>query len=248
MQVLTGDQVLIGGFIITGDVPKEVVLRGIGPSLNAPDITNPLSDPVLELRALDGSLIRSNDNWKDDQQAEIEAIGFQPSNDLESAIIETLDPGAYTAIVSGKNGVTGVGLVEGYDLDAAATSALANISTRGFVGTGPNVLIGGFILGGQGDTLSVLIRAIGPSLSISGVAGALPDPTMDLRDINGVLVASNDNWMDDANSGDIPPNLQPTDDLESALVVTLQAGAYTAIVSGKDGVTGVGLVEVYKLQ
>lgn len=248
MQVLTGDQVLIGGFIITGNAPKEVILRGIGPSLNAPDITNPLADPVLELRAGDGTLISMNDNWRDTQEAEITASGLQPSNDLESAIIETLDPGSYTAIVSGKNDVTGVGLVEGYDLDAAAESELANISTRGFVETGSNVLIGGFILGGQGDSASVVVRAIGPALTQFGIDGALPDPTLEVRNIQGTLVRSNDNWMDDPNAGDLPVNLQPTEDLESAVIISLEAGAYTAIVAGKDGVTGIGLVEVYNIQ
>lgn len=251
MQVLTGDQVLIGGFIITGDAPKEVILRAIGPSLAEMDVANPLADPVLELHQGIGgvdTVLATNDNWKDTQQAAIEATGLQPKNDLESAILRTLDPGSYTAIVSGKNDVTGVGLVEGYDLDAAANSQLANISTRGFVDTGANVLIGGFILGGAGDSATVVVRAIGPALTQFGINGALPDPTLELHDINGTLVTSNDNWMDDPNAGDIPANLQPTEDLESAIIVSLPAGAYTAIVAGKDGVTGVGLVEVYKIQ
>ena len=170
MEVLTDAQVLIGGFIITGNDPKEVVLRAIGPSLGAFGIADPLADPVLELHASDGSLITMNDNWKDTQQAEIETSGFQPQNDLESAIISTLDPGNYTAVVSGKDGGTGVGLVEGYDLDQAADSQFGNISTRGFVKTGTNVMIGGFILGGESGNANVVVRALGPSLTQFGVS------------------------------------------------------------------------------
>ncbi len=182
MEVRTDDQVLIGGFIITGNDPKKVILRAIGPSLAGFGIANPLADPVLELHASDGSLITMNDNWKDTQQAEIEASGFQPQNDLESAIISTLDPGSYTAVVSGKDGGTGVGLVEGYDLDQAADSQFGNISTRGFVETGTNVMIGGFILGGESGNANVVVRALGPSLTAFGVTGALADPTLELRD------------------------------------------------------------------
>ena len=137
-----------------------------------------------------------NDNWKDTQQSEIEATGFQPQNDLESAIISTLDPGNYTAVVSGKDGGTGVGLVEGYDLDQAADSQLGNISTRGFVETGSNVMIGGFILGGDSGNANVVVRALGPSLTAFGVTGALADPTLELHDGNGALIQSNDNWKE----------------------------------------------------
>ena len=196
MEVLTDDQVLIGGFIIGGNDPKKVILRAIGPSLAGFGIANPLADPVLELHGSDGSLITMNDNWKDTQQSEIEASGFQPQNDLESAIISTLDPGNYTAVVSGKDGGTGVGLVEGYDLDEAADSQFDNISTRGFVETGTDVMIGGFILGGADGDASVVVRALGPSLAAFGVTGALADPTLELHDENGALVQSNDNWKD----------------------------------------------------
>lgn len=248
MQVLTEDRVLIGGFIITGNDPKEVVLRAIGPSLAAFGIADPLADPVLELRAADGSLITMNDNWKDTQQSEIEASGFMPSNDLESVILRTLDPASYTAIVSGKNGGTGVGLVEGYDLDTTADSQLANISTRGFVDTGSNVMIGGFILGGGGGSATVVIRAVGPSLTQFGVADALADPTLELRNGDGTLVQDNDNWNDTENKTElVATGLQPGDDLESAIFASLPAGAYTAIVAGKNGTAGVGLVEVYRL-
>ena len=247
MEVLTDAQVLIGGFIITGNDPKEVVLRAIGPSLGAFGIADPLADPVLELHASDGSLITMNDNWKDAQQAEIETSGFQPQNDLESAIISTLDPGNYTAVVSGKDGGTGVGLVEGYDLDQAADSQFGNISTRGFVETGTNVMIGGFILGGESGNANVVVRALGPSLTAFGVTGALADPTLELRDGNGALVQSNDNWKETQQTEIEATGLQPTNDLESAVFETLAPGAYTAVVAGKDDLTGVGLVEVYRL-
>ena len=246
MEVRTDAQVLIGGFIITGNDPKELVLRAIGPSLGGFGIADPLADPVLELHASDGSLIIMNDNWKDTQQAEIEASGFQPQNDLESAIISTLDPGSYTAVVSGKDGGTGVGLVEGYDLDQAVDSQLGNISTRGFVETGTNVMIGGFILGGETGNANVVVRALGPSLTAFGVTGALADPTLELHDQNGALVQSNDNWKETQQTEIEATDLQPTNDLESAIFETLAPGAYTAIVAGKDDLTGVGLVEVYR--
>ena len=247
LEVRTGDQVLIGGFIITGNDPKQVVLRAIGPSLAPFGISDPLANPVLELHGSDGSLITTNDNWKDTQQREIEASGFQPQNDLESAIIATLDPGSYTAIVSGKDDGTGVGLVEGYDLNQAADSQLGNISTRGFVETGANVMIGGFILGGGGGNANVLIRALGPSLTPLGVTGALADPTLELHDGNGAIIRSDDNWKDSQQSEIEATGLQPQNDLESAIFETLAPGAYTAIVAGKDGLTGVALVEVYRL-
>ena len=249
MEVLTDDQVLIGGFIITGNDPKKVVLRAIGPSLAGFDIANPLADPVLELHGADGSLITMNDNWKDTQQSEIEASGFQPQNDLESAIIATLDPGNYTVVMSGKNGGTGVGLVEDYDLDQAADSQLANISSRGFVETGSNVMIGGFILGGGGGNASVVVRALGPSLAnaVPPVAGALADPTLELHDGNGALIRSNDNWKETQQTDIEATDLAPTNDLESAIFQTLAPGAYTAIVRGSGDLTGVALVEVYRL-
>ena len=243
MQVLTDDQVLIGGFIINGTDPKTVILRAVGPSLTDFGVADALADPVLELRAIDGSVIASNDNWTSDRAA-IEATGLQPGNDLESAIVATLDPGAYTAIVTGKNGTTGVGLVEAYDLDTVAASELANISTRGFVATESNVMIGGFILGSE---TNVLIRAIGPALADFGVAGALADPTLELRDVQGALIASNDNWKEPNETEIEATGLQPTKDAESAVFELLPAGAYTAIVAGQGGTTGVALVEVYRL-
>ena len=247
LRVLTGDNVLIGGFIVAGPDQKKVLIRGIGPSLGSFGVADALADPTLELHGSDGTLLASNDNWKSDQQAEIEATSIPPSDDLESAIVATLaaDGAGYTAIVRGKNGITGVGLVEAYDLDTAANSKLANISTRGFVDTGDNVLIGGFILGG--GSAKVIARAIGPSLTAFGVVGALQDPTLELHDGNGTLVSSDDNWKDTQEAEIMATGIQPTDDLESAIVATLLPGSYTAIVRGKNDTTGVSLVEVYNL-
>jgi plastocyanin len=255
MDVQTGDNVLIGGFIVTGNVAKKVVLRAIGPSLAQFGIVGALADPVLELhQSIAGidTVIASNDNWIDSpEKAAIEAAGFGPQDDLESAIIATLDPNApYTAIVSGKNGTSGVGLVEAYDLDQAADAQLANISTRGFVETGNNVMIGGFILGNGTGTTNVVIRGLGPSLSAVGVAGALTDPTLELHDANGAIIQSNDNWKDNsaADQAELTADqLAPTNDLESALIVTIPTGAFTAILAGQNGATGVGLVEAYRL-
>lgn len=243
--VRTGDQVLIGGFIITGNDPKPVIVRALGPSTGVP---GSLANPMLELHDSTGAIIRSNDDWKSDQEAAILATGVAPTNDLESAIVETLAPGAYTAIVSGKNNTTGVGLVEVYDLDLTADSKLANISTRGFVGTSDNVLIGGFIVVGEASTsTSTLIRAIGPSLTSLGVTDALQDPELELHDGNGALIVSNDDWMSDQEAEIIATGAAPTEPAESAILRTLVPGNYTAIVSGKSGGTGVALVEVYQL-
>ena len=247
-RVLTEDQVLIGGFIITGTDLKKVLIRGMGPSLIG--LAGTLSDPTLELHQ-GSTTVSTNDNWKvneqtqQSQEADIEATTIPPINDLESAILATLSPGAYTAILAGKNGGTGIGLVEIYDLDTAADSKLANITTRGLVQTGDNVMIGGFIL--SAGSAEVIVRAIGPSLTSFGVAGALQDPTLELHDANGVLIQSNDNWRSDQEAEIVTTNLPPSNDLESAIVSTLTSGAYTAIVRGKNDTTGVGLVEVYQI-
>lgn len=243
LQVMTGDNVLIGGFIITGDEPKDVILRAIGPSLATFGISDALGDPVLELHEPNGSVV-TNDNWNDSQQAEIEGTGLQPTDEHESALIATLAPGSYTAIVSGKNGATGVGLVEAYDLGQAANSTLANISTRGFVDTGDNVLIGGLIVG---SSAQVVVRAIGPSLGAVGVMGALPDPILEIHNPDGSILASNDDWIETQEADIEASGFAPGDDRESAIIVTLPANSYTAIVRGKDSGTGVGLVEVYNV-
>ena len=249
LDVGTGDKVAIGGIIITEGGAKRVLLRAIGPSLANFGITDPLSDPVLELHAGDGSLITSNDNWTDSpQMADIEATGLAPTNDLEPAIIATLDPGLYTAIVNGKDGGTGVGLVEAYDLDQSVASQLGNISTRGFVETGDNVMIGGFILGpDEAQNANVLMRAIGPSLTDFGVTDALADPVLELHDANGALLVDNNDWKESQQAEIEATGLQPTNDLESAILMTLAPGGYTAIVAGSGGSTGVALVEIYRL-
>jgi hypothetical protein len=245
LKAQTGDNVPIGGFIITGNAPKRVMVRGIGPSLIA---LNPvLADPMLELHGANGALMASNDNWKDTQQVEIENSTIAPTNDLESAIIATLAPANYTAILRGKNQTTGIGLVEMYDLDLTSDSKLANISTRGLVQTGSDVMIAGFILGNGTASERVIIRAIGPSLA--NVANVLADPTLALHDGNGTLLISDDNWQDDPSQATqiIATGIAPQDDLESAIVTTLPPGSYTAIVEGKNGGTGVAVVEVYHL-
>jgi hypothetical protein len=257
-RVLTGEQVLIAGFIISGKDPKRVIIRGIGPSLSG--VTGKLSDPTLELHQ-GGTPLASNDNWKTkpdgtSQQAEVEGTTIPPTNDSESAIVMTLNPGSYTATLSGVNGGTGIGVVEVYDLDQAADSRLANISTRGFVDTDDNAMIAGLIAG-QGETdarAQVLIRAIGPSLSDSGIQGPLHDPTLALHDANGATIATNDNWKINDQTQHSQEALirsstiAPSNDLEAAIVATLPPGPSTAIVRGKNNSTGVGLVEVYNLQ
>lgn len=242
-DVGTGEDVLIGGFIVTGTAPKEVILRAIGPSLT---LTGVLADPVLSLHEPDGTVI-TNDNWRDTQEQQIIATGLQPSSDLESAIVATLDPGSYTAIVSGKNGGTGIALVEVYDLDQSAPSILENISTRGAVGAGDNVVIGGFILGNTQTDATIVIRGLGPSLSSEGITDFLADPVLTLYDANGNVLESDDNWKDSQESELEALNLAPTNDSEAAIVTTLAPGAYTAILEGKSGASGVGLVEVYNL-
>jgi hypothetical protein len=241
LRVETGDNVLIGGFIITGTQPKRLIIRAIGPSLPVADA---LADPVLEVYDSGGKLLVTNDNWVDsaDKQAIIDST-VPPSNDLESALIGNALPGAYTAIVRGVNRGTGVGLIEVYDLDRAVDSKLANISTRGLVQTGENVMIGGFIvLGNQAQ--KVIVRAIGPSLPVNG---ALQDPTLELHDGSGALLQSNDNWRSHQEQDIIDTTVPPSNDAESAIVQTLSPGNYTAIVRGVNNTTGVALVEVYAL-
>ena len=248
MQVLTDDNVLIGGFILPGISSKRMIVRAIGPSLTAFGVPGALMDPTLEFYAGDGTRIATNDNWKDDQQAEIEATGLAPTSDAESAIVQTLIPGVYTVIVRGVNGTTGVGLVEAYDLDQLGDSRLANISSRGFVDTGANVMIGGFIIGPRDlGEANILVRALGPSLVNFGVANALQDPVLELHSENGDTITINDDWKETQQSEIDATGLAPTDDRESAILSTLAPGAYTAIVRGALDTTGVGLVDVYDL-
>ena len=250
LRVQTGDNVLIGGFIVTGDAPKKVVLRAVGPSLSSggTPVAGRLDDPTLELLDSAGNPLAFNDNWKDSEgRPEVESQGLQPTDDRESAIARTLAPGLYTAIVRGANSSTGVALVEAYDGDRSSLTKLANISTRGFVETGDNVMIGGFIVGDQSSGIRVVARAIGPSLKAQ-LPQALDDPTLQLVDQNGNTIRANDNWKDSPDRGAIETaGLAPTADAESALVATLTPAPYTAIVRGRGDTTGVGLVEVYHI-
>jgi hypothetical protein len=247
LHVLTGDRALIGGFIVTGNASKRVIVRAIGPSLTNFGVPGALADPVLELHGPGAFITRTNDNWRGTQQAEIEATGIAPTDDLESAIVATLPPGAYTAVVRGSNGGTGVGLAEAYDLESAVDAHLTNISTRGFVDTGENVMIGGFVLGNASMNARVLIRAIGPSLTAFGVPNALADPTLELHNNNGAVIAANDDWKGTQQTEIEATGIPPSDDRESAIVQTLAPGAYTAIIRGKNNMTGVALVEAYRL-
>jgi hypothetical protein len=249
MNVQTGANVAIGGFIITGTAPKHLLLRAIGPSLTQLGVANALADPVMQLHGPGGFSTITNDNWRDDpvQELAIIATGIPPSNDLESAIDVTVLPGAYTAIVSGKNNTTGVGLIEVYDLSPVVPAKLANISTRAFVGTGSDIVIAGFILGGSNGNDRIIARGIGPSLVPLGIANALANPTLELRDSNGAVVTSNNDWQDNpAAAGELTAaGLAPTSDLESGIATTLPPGLYTALLAGLNNGTGVGLVEVY---
>ena len=254
MRVQTGDNALIAGFIITGSVGKKVLIRGIGPSLASLGITGALSDPIIELRNASGAFVNGNNNWKDTQQAAIAATGAAPIDDRESALIITLGPGAWTVTMRGTSNTTGIGVVEVYDLDQPADSRLANISTRGFVETGNNVMIGGFIVGSGNGAGRVMVRAIGPSLASVGISGALADPVLSLRNANGIEIGYNNDWSFAANGDDSKQKeiqatgLAPSNSKESAIVMDLPNGGYTAIVSGNNGGTGIGLVEVYNLR
>lgn len=235
---------MIGGFIITGDSGKSVVLRGLGPSLAAAGVRRVLPDPVLELYDSTGTLLEQNDNWTSLPPGTVPA-GLEPGDPAEAVIATTLPPGSYTAILRGADSSTGNALGELYDLDPG-NSRVRNISTRGQVGIGDDILIGGFIVGGTSPS-RVIMRAIGPSLAAAGITGALPDPILELHDSHGSLLFQNDNWRDTQEQQIIDTAVAPTDDQESAIVATLQPGAYTAIVRGANNGTGVALVEVYGL-
>jgi hypothetical protein len=249
MRVQTGNNVGIGGFIVTGSTPKHLLLRAIGPSLTQFGVPDVLADPVLELHGPGAFVTITNDNWRDDpvQEAAILATGIPPTNNFESAIDATLAPGNYTAIVKGKNNTSGVALVEVYDLTPTALSKLGNISTRAFVDTGSNIVIAGFILGSHSGNDRIVVRGIGPSLTAAGVPNALADPTLELHDSNGVILASNNDWQDNpAQAAElIAAGLAPTNNLESGIAATLPPGLYTALLAGLNDSTGVGLVEVY---
>jgi len=250
LRVETGDKLMIGGFIVTGNTPKKVVLRGLGPSLAAMGISDFLADPYLELRGSNTALIRKNDNWKDDQRSEIEGTTYQPSDDRESVIVATLNPGAYTALLTGIGSTpTGVGTVEIYDADSAANSQLANISTRGFVQTQANVLIAGLSLSGSSGTGNVAFRGIGPSLAQFGLSNVLADPTLELHNANGTVMISNDDWLSDpVSAGQLTARgLGLSNTKESGIFTSLAPGQYTVTLTGKSGGIGIGLVEIYKV-
>ncbi|MEY2499334.1 MAG: hypothetical protein QOD12_2890 [Verrucomicrobiota bacterium] len=246
-RVSGGENVLIAGFIINGSGSKNVVLRAIGPSLTSSGISDGLADPFLELRAGDGTFITSNDNWRTNQGGI--PPNLAPADDRESAIAISLAPGAYTATVSGKGPATGVALAEVYDVDTQpSTSALANISTRGNVQTDNNVLIGGFQLGGNSTGSLILARGGGPSLQNFGITNPLADPTIEFHNANGTTLSENDNWRDTQELEVLYLGLPPTNGLESAIVASRPAGPTTVIVSGKNGTTGVGLVEIFNFR
>jgi Cysteine-rich secretory protein family/SdrD B-like domain len=240
-MVGTGTNVLIGGFIVTGTESKPVIVRGIGPSLPLP---GKMLDPTLELHNASGAMIGFNDNWgQAANSAAIAESGVAPSNENESAILMSLAPGSYTVVLAGANQTTGTAVVEVYDLDTAADSNLANISTRASVQTGDNVLIGGLIVAGTSAT-DAIVRAIGPSLD---VPGAMADPTLELRDASGTLLGSNDNWRSTQETAILASGVAPTRDAEAAIVTSFPPGSYTAIVRGANGTTGIAVVEVYQL-
>ena len=242
---------LIGGFIVSGTADKTVVLRALGPSLSDAGLSGVAADPVLTVFDSTGTAIASNDDWQSDPgAAQIIADGLAPTDPAEAATIQTLAPGAYTFVVTGKDETPGIGLVEAYDLSPLAASKLANISTRGLVVTGDDVLIGGFIVG-EVESNTLVIRAIGPSLASSGISAPLGDPLLTVYDANGGAIGGNDNWQDDISAPQIEQNgFAPTDDAESATILHLPAGAYTAIVTNADDAndtSGVGLVELFDL-
>lgn len=255
---------MIGGFIVQGSTPKRVILRAIGPELTQYDVPNVLADPTLELHDGTGALIASNDNWQhtiiggiitENQVREIQDSGHAPGDPMESAIIADLPAGNYTMIVRGVDNTTGVALVEAYDLSPETSSILGNISTRSFVQTDDNVMIGGFIVQGT-EPKRVILRAIGPELTQYGVPDVLADPTLELHDSTGALIASNDDWQHTIIGGIITEDQvrdiqdsghAPGDPRESAIIANLPPGNYTGIVRGKNIIVGVALVEVYDL-
>jgi hypothetical protein len=247
LQIQSGDNVLVAGFIITGPagVTKKVLIRGIGPSLANFGVAGSIPDPLLELHKADGTVV-TNDNWQQGANAAQIPAGFAPSSSLESAIYTDLGPGNYTAILKGAHNETGVALAEVYDFETASAVKLANIATRGFVNTGDNVMIGGFIIGGT-EPANVLVRAIGPSLTQFGVQGALQATTLELHDSNGSVIG-NEGWRNTQEAEITATTIPPSNDNEAAILATLVPGNYTAVVRGKNNTTGIAVVEAYNLQ
>ena len=240
-SVGTGDDVLIGGIIVSGSTSKRVILRAISPPLG----TGVLQDPILDLHGATGATLQTNDDWRYGPELEIEASALAPTGDYDSAIVAVLSPGNYTAILHGYAHSSGIALVEAYDLNLTGGSRLVEMSTRGNVRTGNDILIGGFIV--LNGATNVLLRAIGPELTAFGVSNALQDPTLELRNGNGALIEANDDWKSDNQQAITDTGAPPTNDRESAIVRNLVPGSYTALVRGKNGTTGIALVEIYRL-
>jgi streptogramin lyase len=247
VSVQGGDGVAIAGFIISGSTPKQVLIKGLGASLSNFGIVNSLQDPTLDLHDSTGNTIATNDDWQTATNGDLIPTEFRPADSREPAILATLQPGTFTVVLRGKNGGTGVGLIEMDDLSTGVASKLTNVSTRGFAGTGENVMIGGFILNGGSGERQILIRALGPTLAQApfNIAGSLTDPTLMLVDGNGTVLASNDDWKSSQQNEIQATGLAPPNDREAGILTTLPAGNFTAIVSGKNGETGVALVDVF---
>jgi hypothetical protein len=256
LPVGVGDDALIEGFIVQGPVgsTKKILVRAIGPSLLPFGINDALTNPTLEIHDSSTATVAMNNDWKStqlgglissDQFAEINGSGAAPNDDLESAIIANLTPGSYTAVVRGAGNTTGTGLVDAYDISSASPARLVNVATRGVIQPGDKLMIAGFIV--QNGPAKAVVRAIGPSLSAFGINNALPDTTLQLRDQNGAIVRENDDWMSDQKAELEATGLQPSNNLEAALVQTIPPGQYTAQVRGKPETTGIGVVEIYFL-
>jgi hypothetical protein len=246
VSVQGGDGVAIAGFIISGSSPKQLLIRGLG-GLSNFGIVNPLQDPTLDLHDSTGNTIATNDDWQTATNAGQIPVDFRPADIREPVILATLQPGTFTAVLRGKNGGTGVGLIEMNDLSTGAGSKLTNVSTRGFAGTGENVMIGGLILNGGSGERQILVRALGPTLAQPpfNITGNLTDPTLMLVDANGTVVASNDDWKSSQQNEIQATGLAPPNEREAAILITLPTGNFTAIVSGKNGETGIALVDVF---
>ena len=243
----TDERVAIAGLIVTGDVSKKVLIRGSGPSLADNNVPDPLQNPTLTLFDQDGNPVVTNDDWQDSPDAaEIMGTGLAPKRDAESAIIASLGPGRHSAVLSGKDRTIGNGLIEVYDLDSNSNATLANVSTRGFVGTGDNAMIGGVIVG-SGDNPILVLRALGPTLEAAGITAPLLDPTIELHDQNGTVLAFNDNWKEGQAEAVVATQLAPGNDSEAVIVTFAAPGNYTAVVRGKADTTGVALVEAYRV-
>jgi hypothetical protein len=247
LKVEPGERLMIGGFIMSGNAPKRMVVRAIGPSLLAAGINDSLGDPALEIRDVIGASMGQNSNWRDTQAGELIDSGLAPTNDAEAAIVEAMNPGAYTASMTGQDGGTGVGLLELYDVDPNSSTRFTNLSARGMVGTADAVMIGGFIVRGNGGQARLMVRAIGPSLASSGITEPLADPRLEIRNSNGALLAENNDWRDSQEAEILSSSLAPSDDREAATMISLGSGAYTAILQGNGGTSGVGLLEFFKL-